>query len=95
MATDSTGKVYVADCSNLCIQVFTAGGKFLRMFGRKGAGRGPEGIAVDASDLVYVTEYCNHRVSVFTSEGRFVTSFGRKGSGPGEFGHPRDIRSSG
>ncbi len=34
----STGNVYVADCGNDRIQVFTAQGEFLEMFGR-GVGR--------------------------------------------------------
>ena len=74
------------------VQVFTAEGEFLRMFGGRGEGRGelkyPSGITVDTNDLVYVSEYHNHHVSVFTSEGQFVTSFGKKGSGPGEFKYP-------
>jgi len=72
--------------------VFTAEGKFLRMFGRWGHGRGelffPVGVGVDTSDLVYVSELGNHRVSIFTSEGQFVTIFGKMGPGPGELYHP-------
>jgi tripartite motif-containing protein 2/3/tripartite motif-containing protein 71 len=79
----------VADQSSHRIQVFTAEGKFLRMFGRCGHGRwklySPIGVAIDASDnVVYVSESGNHRVSVFTSKGRFVTSFGREGKRAGE-----------
>ena len=40
LACGSTGEVYVADCWNHCIQIFTAEGRFLRMFGRLGEGRG-------------------------------------------------------
>ena len=80
---------YVADRDNHRIQVFTAEGKFLRMFGRRGEGRGelkePWGVAIDSSGRVYVSEVGNHRVSVFTSEGQFVTSFGSAGEGPGQF----------
>ncbi len=56
IACDSTGKVYVADNGNNRIQVFTAEGEFLKMFGRYGWGRGdlgsPVGVAVDASGMV-------------------------------------------
>ena len=80
IACDSTGKVYVADTGNHRIQVFTAEGKFLRMFGKRGCEWGelnrPDGVAIDTDDIVYVTEGGNCRVSVFTSEGDFVTSFG-------------------
>ncbi len=43
-------KVYVADTANHRIEIFTAEGKFLRMFVRHGQGRGelkwPRGVAV-------------------------------------------------
>ena len=91
IACDSTGKVYVADTDNNCIQVFTAEGKFLRMFSSRGFLRGldwPHSVAVDTSGMVYVGEGGGQR---FTSEGQFVTSFGRKGEGPGEFKCPRGL----
>ncbi len=80
VTTDSTGRVFVADSNNHRIQVFTAEGKFLRMFGRRGAGKGlnlPYGTSVSTITIV--------SLSVFTSEGKFVTSFGRSGKGPGQF----------
>ena len=80
IACDSIGNVYLADYSNHCIQVFTAEGQFLRVFGERGRGRGeldrPVGIAIDMNDIVYVYDCGNECVSVFTSKGRFVTSFG-------------------
>ena len=73
----------MADRNNHRIQVFTAEGKFLRMFGRRGQGKGeldwPISIAVH-DGLLYVGEGVNGRVSVFTLEGQFVTSFGSKGA---------------
>ncbi len=89
--------LYVADFDNHRIQLFTAEGKFLRMFGRHGEGRGelyyPISITIDTSDRVYVGD-CNHRISVFTSGGQFLTSFGRKGEGPGEFEYPRGLAAN-
>ncbi len=86
--------MYVADTLNHRIQVFTAEGKFLRMFGRCGEGRGeldrPISITIDTSDKVYVGEL-NDRISIFTSEGQFLTSFDRKGEGPEEFKDPRGL----
>lgn len=71
----------MVDSENHRIQVFTADRKFLRMFGKKGAGRGKvdwlHGVAVDASGLVYVSEESNHCVSVFTSEGKFMGPVGK------------------
>ena len=60
VACDKTGKVYVADSGNQCIQVFTAEGKFLRMFGRYSKGKGELdytcAVAIDTNNLVYVSE---------------------------------------
>ena len=82
IACDSSENVYVADRENHRVQVFTAEGKFVRMFGRHGQGKGeldrPISIAVH-DGLLYVCEGVNGRVSVFTLEGQFVTSFGSQG----------------
>ena len=95
VACDRSGNVYVVDYYSHRIQVFTAEGKFLRMFGKCGKGRGeidhPRGVSVDANDLVYVSDEGNYRVSVFTCWGQFVTSFGRKGAGEGEFNWPTGV----
>ena len=86
IACDSTGKVYVSDRGNHRILVFTAEGKCIRKFGRRGQGIGeidrPRGVAIDSNDMVYVSEGANRRVSVFTTVGNFVTVFG-EGLGPG------------
>lgn len=77
IACDSTGTVYVADTDNKRIQVFTAGGEFLRLV--DGTDRGemgwPCGVAVDTSGMMYVTNFSSKHVSVFNSEGQIVTSF--------------------
>ena len=73
-------RIFIADSENDRVQVFTARGKFVRMFGQSGEGPGdlkrPVGIAVDADNYVYVSEAGNDRVSVFTARGKFVKSFG-------------------
>ena len=74
IACDSTGKVYVADRANHRIQVFTAKGAFLQMFGRGQLDR-PSYIAISNSGSVYVTSL-NLSVSVFTTHGQFLCSFG-------------------
>ena len=79
VACDSTGKVFVADCANHRIQVFTAEGRCLNVFSRCGLDelRYPIGVAVDRNGRVYVTEGCSkRRVCVFTVEGQFVMTFG-------------------
>ena len=89
IACDSAGQIYVADTGNHRIQVFTAGGQYLReLFGQVAA---PYGIAVDSKNNVYVSDNHNTRISVFTCGGTFVASFGRKGAGPGELDGPRGL----
>ena len=83
-----SGNVYVADRENHHIQVFTAEGKFLRIFGEGSVElKGPTDIAMDSNDMVYVVDD-SHRVYVFTPGEQLVTSFGRQGRGKGEFNLP-------
>ena len=82
----------MADSDNHRVQVFTAEGKFLKMFGRRGWElRGPVGVAIDSNDMVYISEFGDHRVSVFTSEGVVATSFGSYEDRPRQFNRPRGV----
>ncbi len=94
ISCDSTGKVYVADNNNHCIQV-SSGGRFRRMFGDHSLDEGdlyfPSGIAIDTNGVIYVSERGHDRISVFTSEGQFISSFGTGGSRPGEFNDPQGL----
>ena len=88
---DSTGNLFVADCGNNRVQVFTAAGEYIYQFKKKDGGVGlttPVGIALDANDIVYISEWDSHCISVFTRDGQYLTSFGSKGSGPGWFNQP-------
>ena len=88
---DRSGNVYTADRRNRRVQVFTAEGKFLRIFGEGSVElKGPTDIAIDNNDMVYVTDDSN-RVCVFSPGGQLVTSFGRSGRGKGEFRLPLGV----
>lgn len=85
MCCDNSGKVYVADCGNDRVQVFTAEGKFIRVIGKSGNKLGelkhPRGIATNSKEkLVYVSDSMNQRISVFKSKGQFVRCLGMMGS---------------
>ncbi len=101
IAVGADGRVYVADTWNHRIQVFSADGKFITMWGVPGLAEqpdqfwGPRGIAVDKSGLVYVTDTGNNRVAVFSSTGEFKTQFGTNGINPGEFDEPVGIAVDG
>ena len=60
VAVDVRGRIYVADAGNSRIQVFSAGGRYMRSLGSYGTGPGhlitPRDLAVDASGSVYVAD---------------------------------------
>uniref|UniRef100_A0A1X7VB32 B box-type domain-containing protein n=1 Tax=Amphimedon queenslandica TaxID=400682 RepID=A0A1X7VB32_AMPQE len=90
-----TGRVYIADMNNDCIQVLNPDLTFSHLFGSKGSGNGhfkyPNDIAIDIQGLVYVTDSCNHRIQKFSPSGKFVGQFSTKGSGPGQLSVPIGI----
>ena len=80
VATDPSGKIYVADTALDRIKVFTSTGTYVRQWGAAGNGNGqfsyPWGIAVNATGYVYVADTYNHRVQVFTPSGTYVRQWG-------------------
>ncbi len=80
IATDSQGRIYVADSLNHRIQVFDSNGAFLFAFGSFGDGPGefnlPQKIAVGPDGRIYVWESLNGRVQVFDSEGVYQPTVG-------------------
>jgi len=75
VAVGPSGSVYVADgYVNSRIAKFSAEGKHLRSWGRRGTAPGefntPHGLALDSDENVYVAERINERVQVFDSHGR-------------------------
>ena len=80
LAADGAGNIYVADGSNNRVQVFTAGGQFVRQFGTLGQDAGEmsfaNGVAVDSAGNVYVADRGNARVMQFNSAGGFVRGWG-------------------
>ena len=69
ITVDSNGLVYVCECGNHRVSVFTSEGQFVTSFGREGSGPGefsyPEGLAVDNSGVVYVCDTKNNCVQIF------------------------------
>gem|GEM_PF-2906656 len=95
MATDSLGRIYVADSDNNRIQVFDEYGTFLRQWGRAGTEAGefnsPAGIAIDSKDQVYVTDPRNHRIQVFDVNGNAIFEWGEFGEADEQFKFPLGI----
>ena len=94
LSPDSHGNLYVTDCDNSVIRVFSIDGDLLRSFGCDENGvkklSGPHGVCV-AGQYVYVLDVGLHNVSVFTTEGAYVTSFGDCGSEEGCFYYPHGL----
>jgi tripartite motif-containing protein 71 len=69
IATDSSGRVYIADPGNNRIQMFKGNGAFIRAWGTPGSGNGqfgePRDVSVDEFGRVYVDDMDNHRVQRF------------------------------
>jgi DNA-binding beta-propeller fold protein YncE len=84
---DSKGRVYVGDRENNRIQVFDAGGKFIR----KIEGVAPFGLFITADDTLFVADGRANRVVKMTSEGNVLASWGEKGTGPGQFDLPHGV----
>lgn len=78
IALSDEGEVFVTDTGNKRIQVFDSKGKFLRMWGETGTGKGqfdePVGIAV-SGNRVYTCDTGNRRVQVFDSRGVWQFQF--------------------
>ena len=96
LSPDSHGNLYVTDCDNSVIRVFSIDGDLLHSFGCDENGvkklSRPWGVCV-AGQYVYVTDIGLDNVSVFTTEGggAYVTSFGHRGSEEGCFRFPRGL----
>lgn len=94
-AIDGAGKVYVADCLNARVQIFSGAGEFLLSFGRSERGPGgfgrPKGIAVSAAGEIYVADSWLNTVQVFDAEGRFVAVLADENGRPLDLGSPNGI----
>ena len=78
VATDSQGRIYVADAAYMNIRVYDASGRYIRTIGQRG--RGPmefqsfRALTVNDRDEVIVLDRTNARVTRFTPEGRELAS---------------------
>jgi peptidylamidoglycolate lyase len=80
VAIAGDGSFYVSDgYKNTRVMKFSADGKFLFQWGKKGAGPGqfdlPHWVALDASGNVYVADRENQRIQVFDSAGHYMSQW--------------------
>jgi sugar lactone lactonase YvrE len=99
VAFDASGKIYVADCGNHRVQIFSSDGVWGATLG-SGPGTGdyefncPSGVAFDGSGNIYVTDANNHRVQVFDSNRVYKATLGVTGESGWDNNHfnwPNDV----
>jgi DNA-binding beta-propeller fold protein YncE len=77
------GDVFVADghggASNARIVKFSADGRFIKAWGRKGSGPGefdtPHSLAMDSQGRLFAADLRNFRVQIFDQDGRYLTEW--------------------
>ncbi len=85
VAFASNGDLYVTDgYGNSRVVKFTKDGRFLKAWGKRGAGEGefhtPHSIAIDARGRVYVADRENYRIQIFDGDGKFLTQWTHLGA---------------
>ena len=87
-----SGNIFISDCSNHVIKIYTPTGQLVRQCGGQGSEQGqlsdPTGVAVNEEGHLLLADRGNHRISVFTENGQFLRCFGSRGSGAGSFTFP-------
>jgi hypothetical protein len=76
IAIDRAGDVFLTETGRASVDEYTAGGQFVRRFGRAGTapGRfdGLDGITITPDGTVWVADTLNHRLEAFTTTGRLL-----------------------
>ncbi len=84
-------QVFVCDCANDRIQVFSLAGVFLRQWGSRGHGPGqfkhPSSVVMRGAEVLVSDRY-NYRVQVFRRDGTFVRQWNMHGSITGQVFYP-------
>jgi len=95
LATDSTGRVFVADTGNRRVQVFSPDGKVLNEFSIQAAKGSqhpcdPVDLALDEQrNRIYVVDNDNHQVLLYSLDKfTYLESWGKEGDGRQDFRYP-------
>eukprot|EP00106_Octopus_bimaculoides_P006249 XP_014773691.1 PREDICTED: RING finger protein nhl-1-like [Octopus bimaculoides] len=95
LAVSPDSLLYVSDCNNHRIQVFSFYGDFLFSFGHEGCNNGqfkyPKGISIDEQGFVLVADSGNNRMQIFRGDGTFYASFGSGGDQAHNFNGPEGV----
>ena len=87
------GHVFVADCGNNRIQVFSNDLTFSHTInpGIFKHFKSPYDVAVDTRGCLYVAERDNHCITKFTTTGQYLKRFGSEGFAPGQLDSPTSL----
>ena len=93
------GDIFVADGhgpgSNARIVKFSADGKFIKSWGKEGAGPGefnnPHSLAIDSKGRLFVADRGNNRVQIFDQDGKFLEEWKQFGRPSGVYIDKKDI----
>jgi DNA-binding beta-propeller fold protein YncE len=90
-----TGEFYVSDgYGNSRIVKFSAEGKYLTEWGKRGTGPGefntPHAMVVDSKGRLYVSDRENNRIQIFDADGKFLRQWTHLGATQGIFITPKD-----
>ncbi|MBI3513165.1 MAG: hypothetical protein HY060_03745, partial [Proteobacteria bacterium] len=93
VAVARNGTIYVADGhgaeSNARIVKFSKDGKFVKAWGRKGAGPGeldtPHALAIDSRGRLFVGDRANSRIQIFDQDGKLLDEWRQFGRPSGVF----------
>lgn len=95
---DAEGNIYVGDCANHRVQIFTSAGVYSSTLGSSGQGNDqfscPAGVTFDGSGNLFVADSGNQRVQKFDSNLNYVATLGETGVGGddnGHFSNPSDV----
>lgn len=85
VAVAPNGDVFISDgYGNSRVAKFTKDGKFIKAWGKKGAGQGefnlPHSVILDARGRVLVADRENKRIQIFDQEGKFLEQWTHLGS---------------
>jgi len=99
VAVAANGDIIVSDGhggkTNARIVKFTAGGKFIMAWGRRGSGPGEFGVnhslAIDLAGRIFVADRANNRIEIFNPDGKFLEEWKQFGRPSGLFIDKNDI----
>ena len=95
----NNGDIFVADghggMTNARIVKFSADGKFIKTWGKKGSAPGefdaPHSLAMDTAGRIFVADRGNSRIQIFDQDGRFLAEWKQFGRPSGVFIDRHDV----